>query len=52
MMHALERAVGSARAERIAAAAVRGDHDVAVKCPLTLSVVDMKRSRRPFLVHH
>lgn len=58
MLHALKcAAVGSAAAqtERVtaaaaaAAAAVGGDRDV--ETSLALAVVEMKGSRRPFLVH-
>lgn len=58
MMHVLKRAaVGSgAQSERVAAtsttaaaAAVGGDRDV--ESSLALPVVDVKGSRRPFLVH-
>lgn len=58
MMHVLKRAAAvgsSARTECIiaaAAAAVSSHNDVAVKPPLALPVVDMKGSRRSFLVHH
>lgn len=56
MLHALKlAAVGSAAAQTerataaAAAAAIGGDRDV--KSSLALAVVEMKGSRRPFLVH-
>lgn len=57
MMHVLKRAAVGSTAARpkctaAAAAAVRGHSDVTVKSPLALAVVDMKGSRRSFLVHH